>query len=89
MKPFQVTIFTKDGCTLCDEVKQRVERVASDYPIQLEMFDITSDEKIFEKYKWVIPVVHIDGEEVFVSKMAELWLRRELKSRMDKRASLN
>ncbi|RXT04042.1 glutaredoxin family protein [Ammoniphilus sp. CFH 90114] len=84
MSPFQITIFTRDGCCLCDDVKERVQRVAEDYPIELQMFDITTDEEIYELYKWTIPVVHINGEEVFVSKMAELWLRRELDLRMEK-----
>jgi len=83
MKPFQITIFTREGCCLCDDVKERVERVANDYPLELQMFDITTDPVIYEKYKWTIPVVHIDGEEVFVSKMAELWLRRELEQRLE------
>lgn len=83
MSHFQITIFTRDGCCLCDEVQERVERVAVDIPIKFELFDITTDQEIYEKYKWLIPVVHIDGEEVFVSKMAELWLRRELKARME------
>ncbi|HJV47190.1 MAG TPA: glutaredoxin family protein [Bacillota bacterium] len=82
MDPYRITIYTKDGCTLCDDVKERIERVAVDYPIELSLFDITTDADIFEKYKWTIPVVHIDGEEVFVSKMAELWLRRELDQRL-------
>jgi len=80
-KPFRITLFTREGCCLCDEVKERVNRVAKDIPLQLELFDITTNEAIYEKYKWSIPVVHIDGEEVFVSKMAELWLRRELDKR--------
>lgn len=83
MNPFHITIFTREGCCLCEDVKARVERVAQDIPIRLEMIDITTDPAIYEKYKSVIPVVHIDGEEVFVSKMAELWLRRELAKRME------
>ena len=81
VRPFRITLFTRAGCCLCDDVKERVNRVAKDIPLQLELFDITTDEAIYEKYKWLIPVVHIDGEEVFVSKMAELWLRRELDKR--------
>lgn len=81
--PFHITIFTREGCCLCDDVKERVERVAKDIPIQWDLFDITTDPHIYEKYKWLIPVVHIDGEEVFISKMAELWLRRELQQRME------
>ena len=87
MNPFQITIYTREGCSLCDDVKERVERVAQDMPIVLHLFDITTDTEIYEKYKWLIPVVHIDGEEVFVSKMAELWLRRELNSRIQKEPS--
>jgi len=87
MDHFQITIFTRDGCCLCDDVKERVERVAQDIPIQLHLFDITTDPEIYEKYKWLIPVVHIDGEEVFVSKMAELWLRRELNARISNKTS--
>ncbi|MBP1932615.1 glutaredoxin family protein [Ammoniphilus resinae] len=83
IRPFRITLYTKERCSLCDDVKERVNRVAKDIPLQLELFDITTDEAIFEKYKWLIPVVHIDGEEVFVSKMAELWLRRELDKRRD------
>ncbi|MCF6095386.1 glutaredoxin family protein [Microaerobacter geothermalis] len=82
MKPFHITIYTRKGCSLCDKAKAIVEKVAQDYPIQLELFDITTDPEIEAKYTDVIPVIHIDGEEVFVSKMAELWLRRELDGRI-------
>lgn len=82
LEPFQITIFSREGCCLCDDVIHRVKRVLGDYPIKMTLFDITIDPDIYEKYKWTIPVVHIDGEEVFVSKMAELWLRRELDKRL-------
>ncbi|WP_047154323.1 glutaredoxin family protein [Aneurinibacillus tyrosinisolvens] len=81
-RPFHITIYTREGCGLCMQVKEKVERVARDYPLEIEMFDITKDEEIHAEYDLVIPVVHIDGEKVFVSKMAELWLRRELELRM-------
>jgi glutaredoxin len=77
-EPFHITIYTRKGCGLCDQVKEKVERVARDYSIKLEMFDITQDAALEEAYGQLIPVVHIDGEKVFVSKMTELWLRREL-----------
>lgn len=77
-KPFTVTIFSKADCCLCDKAKEIVEKVARDYPLQVEVFDITTDPEIFEKYRYVIPVVAINGEEKFVSKVSELWLRRAL-----------
>lgn len=80
-RAFQITIFTREGCELCQVVKGKVERVARHYPIELKMVDITQDEKLLQEYSCLIPVVHIDGEKVFVSKMAERWLLRELELR--------
>lgn len=76
-----VTLFTKEGCTLCHKARQIIEKVARDYPLVLEEFDITSDPAIYEQYRYCIPVVHIDGREAFVSKVSELWLRRALTRR--------
>ncbi|MDA8212370.1 MAG: glutaredoxin family protein [Clostridia bacterium] len=77
-KPFQVTIFSKTDCCLCDKAKAIVDKVALDYPLEVDVFDITTDAEVFAKYRYVIPVVAINGEEKFVSKVSELWLRRAL-----------
>ncbi|WP_157721904.1 glutaredoxin family protein [Tumebacillus avium] len=86
MKPFQLTLFTKDGCTLCDKVKPILERVGRTYPLQVAEFDITTDERVYAKYWDKIPVLHVDGEEAFVSKIAEHWLRRYLEEKRKTRA---
>jgi len=79
--PFRIVIYTREGCGLCDKAKEKVERVARDYPIELEMVDIAQDAALEDAYGQLIPVIHIDGEKVFVSKVTELWLRRELEIR--------
>jgi glutaredoxin len=81
MKPFRVTLFTKDGCTLCDKAKVILERVGLFYPLVVEEFDITTDKAVYERYWDKIPVLHVDGEEAFVTKVAEHWLRRYLEER--------
>ncbi|HBI02961.1 MAG TPA: NrdH-redoxin [Paenibacillaceae bacterium] len=80
-KTFYITIYTREGCELCVKVKEKVQRAARHYPITLEMVDIRTDEALLQEYGCLIPVVHIDGEKVFVSKMAERWLLRELEIR--------
>jgi glutaredoxin len=80
-KTFHITIYTREGCELCIKVKEKVERAARHYPIAIEMVDIGQDEALSREYGCLIPVVHIDGEKVFVSKMAERWLLRELELR--------
>jgi glutaredoxin len=79
--PFHIVIYTREGCGLCEKAKEKVERVAREYPITVEVFDITRDPNLEKEYDELIPVVHIDGEKVFVSKVTELWLRRELEIR--------
>jgi glutaredoxin len=81
LQTFKVTLFTKADCTLCDKAKVILERVGLFYPLEVETFDITTDEAVYAKYWDKIPVLHIDGEEAFVTKIAEHWLLRYLEER--------
>jgi thiol-disulfide isomerase/thioredoxin len=59
-----VSLFTKDGCTLCDKVKDILISVRDDNPHSLEAVDITDADKtdIYDKYKYDIPVLHVNGQ---------------------------
>jgi thiol-disulfide isomerase/thioredoxin len=56
-----VKLFTKEGCTLCDKVKEVLVEMRDEYPHSLEQVDITDDgnEDWFSKYKYDIPVLHM------------------------------
>lgn len=58
-----VQIYTKEGCTLCDKVSDVLKSLREEHPHSLEAVDITDPDKsyIYDKYKWDIPVLHIDG----------------------------
>lgn len=60
-----VSLFTKEGCTLCDKVKDILVSVRDDYdcPHSLEAVDITDADKtdLYERYKYDIPVLHVNG----------------------------
>ena len=73
-----IEILTKQDCCLCDDAKDVVNRVLSDYPAQLVMTDIEADPKLFEEFKEKIPVVRINGVESFVYKAHETTLRHKL-----------
>jgi hypothetical protein len=45
------------------------------------MVDITKDPLLVMEYDLYIPVVLMDGEKVFVSRMEEKWLYQELEFR--------
>lgn len=59
-----VRLFTKEGCTLCDKVKDVLTTLQDELPHSLDAVDITDEENEFwhEKYKYDIPVLHV-GEQ--------------------------
>jgi glutaredoxin len=59
-----ITLFTKNGCGLCDEVKQDLELLQSKFPHTLQEVDITEDDVLFQRYRFTIPVVRIGKAEL-------------------------
>ena len=61
-----VTLYTKEGCTLCDKVKDVLKNQIpqDDYPHSLKQIDITDTNQItsYDRYKYDIPVLHIGYE---------------------------
>ncbi len=60
-----VTIYSKKDCHLCDIAKETLLKVQQEMPFSLNEIDIERDKTAFEKYKYLIPVIEIDGEKVF------------------------
>ena len=60
-----VTLYGRPGCCLCDEARVVIERVRSRVPFELAERDIEQDENLLRAYLERIPVVAIDGREVF------------------------
>jgi glutaredoxin len=59
-----VKLFTKDGCTLCDKVKEVLVNLRTDLPHTLEQVDITDPEHemSWNKYKYDIPVLFVNDQ---------------------------
>lgn len=59
-----VKLFTKEGCTLCDKVKDVLMEVRDAHPHSLEQIDITDDvhQEWYSKYKYDIPVLHLNDK---------------------------
>jgi glutaredoxin len=56
----QVRFYTKAGCHLCDEARDKLEDIAAQTEYELTEIDIRSDPEIFEQYRFRIPVIIID-----------------------------
>lgn len=76
----RITFFTKPDCTLCHGALYVVERVRAKYSFELEMIDISApgQERWFETYGDDIPVVHLNGREIFRHRVDERKFREIL-----------
>jgi glutaredoxin len=60
-----VTLYTRPGCHLCDDARAALTRVQSRAPFALREIDITGDDRLHKRYLERIPVIALDGEELF------------------------
>ena len=73
-----VTLYGRPDCHLCDDARAALLRVRRTHPFRLEERDIEADEALFARYLERIPVVALDGEELFEFFVDEEQLRRKL-----------
>jgi glutaredoxin len=73
-----VILYGRAGCCLCDDAREVLERVRLRRPFALRERDIDADEGLLRAYLERIPVVTIDGEEVFELFVDEAELERRL-----------
>jgi glutaredoxin len=78
-----LTIYSKPGCHLCDDMKAVVDRVVRTFaqPIAVEEIDITTDANLEARYGLEIPVLLVDGRRVAKYRVTEVELTRALISR--------
>ena len=67
-------LFTRPDCHLCDDARAALNRLGASF----EEVDITLDDALHARYLERIPVVAVDGEEVFELEVDERALLRRL-----------
>ena len=60
----RVTLFGKADCSLCDDVRADLDLLAGEIDFTLLEIDITTNEALFERFRYLIPVVDIDDGEL-------------------------
>ncbi len=60
----KITVLAKEGCHLCEGAID-VLRELGDRKFELEVLDITKDQGLFQRYFLRIPVIRLDGEDIF------------------------
>jgi glutaredoxin len=73
-----VTLYSRPGCHLCEDARSVLERLRAELAFALREVDITTDDDLHRRYMERIPVVCVDGEELFDFYIDEPALRRRL-----------
>lgn len=78
-----LTLYSRPGCHLCDEMKAVVQRVvrAERVPITVEEIDVSTSEELEARYGLEIPVLLVDGRKVAKYRLTERELIRALAGR--------
>ena len=78
-----LTLYSRPGCHLCDDMKAVVERVArTSTPVPtIEVVDISSDPELEALYGLEIPVLLVNGKKAAKYRVTEDELLRILKGR--------
>jgi glutaredoxin len=74
----RVTLYGKPGCHLCDDARAAVRRVRARRWFDLYEVDVTLDPVLFREYGERIPVLAVDGEELFEFHVEEAVLMERL-----------
>ncbi len=61
----RVTVYSRPGCHLCDDVKAELERLRGRVAFELEVVNIDEDVELQQRFGEEIPVVFIDGRKAF------------------------
>ena len=61
----EVVVYSKPGCCLCDEVKEKLEILKKSHSFSLRLVNILEDPEAYQKFKEEIPVVFINGKKAF------------------------
>ena len=75
-----VVLYGKPGCCLCDEAREAVAIVRARHPFELEEVDVSIDPDLQRRYGERIPVLVLDGDELFEGHVEADELARRLQS---------
>jgi glutaredoxin len=76
-----LTIYSRPGCHLCEEMKAVVERVQLARAFELREVDISGDAELERHYGTELPVLELDGKKIAKYRLDEATLVRMIEVR--------
>jgi glutaredoxin len=77
----EVILYSRNGCHLCEVVKETLERLVHRAAFTWREVDIDGDEELRKKFNEEVPVVFIDGRKAFKYSMEEEEFLKKLVAR--------
>lgn len=77
VKPI-ITLYSRNGCHLCEQAMKTLSELKRDYCFTLEEVDIEKSEELTELYGLSIPVVLVNGKEAAFGKVTKTDVSRYL-----------
>jgi glutaredoxin len=74
----QVILYSKPGCHLCEQMKLEIAKAQCSALFDLKEINIESDSKLMAQYQNDIPVLSINGVEVFKHRLSSEAFRDHL-----------
>uniref|UniRef100_A0A2R8M2P3 Glutaredoxin-like protein n=1 Tax=Callithrix jacchus TaxID=9483 RepID=A0A2R8M2P3_CALJA len=73
-----LTLFTKDPCSLCDEAKEVLKPYKHRFILQEVNIALPENSAWYERYKFDIPVFHLNGQFLMMHRVNTSKLEKQL-----------
>lgn len=74
----KLTLYSRQDCCLCDEMKTVIRQVAASTPLHLVEIDVDSNDELQTKFGSEVPVLLINGHKAFKYRLTAAQLTRKL-----------
>lgn len=74
----KVTLYSRQDCCLCEEMKKVVIEVAAKIPLELAQVNVDASPELQEQFGNQVPVLFIDGRKAFKYRLTARELKKKL-----------
>jgi len=78
VSPREITLYTREGCHLCEEAKAAIQLLVPEFGATLHEVDIDDDPVLHDRYTNDVPVVFLGSKMVAQHRLDPAQLRRQL-----------
>ena len=76
---WQLTLYARENCCLCEEMKEVVRKVATEVSLEIVEVNVDDEPNLKEKYGNEVPVLSINGRKAFKVRVTVKELRKRLR----------